>query len=180
MRLFIAINFNENIKRKLQEIIEGLRKESKKGSFSRIENLHLTLAFLGEIEVERINNLKVIMDEIEAEPFQIELSHLGAFNRKGSSESIYWCGIKQNKILYNVQEKLVAMLKENNFYLDDKPFKPHITLARRCVLPKDFSLDNFNRLIVDDSMVVNEISLMKSERINGILTYTEIYKKNIQ
>ena len=179
MRLFIAINFNDDIKKKLQEIIEGLRKESKRGSFSRIENLHLTLAFLGEIEVERVNNLKKIMDEIEAEPFQVQLSHLGAFNRKGSTESIYWCGIKHNKALYKVQEKLSTMLKENGFKLDDKPFKPHITLARRCILPKDFSLENFNKLIVDDSMVVNEISLMKSERINEVLTYTEIYKKKI-
>ena len=179
MRLFIAINFNDKIKRKLQEVIEGLRKESKRGSFSRIENLHLTLAFLGEIEVERVNKLKKIMDGIEAEPFQLQLSHLGAFNRKGSSESIYWCGVKHNKTLYKVQEKLEAMLKENNFILDYKTFKPHITLARRCILPRDFSLENFNRLIVDDSMVVNEISLMKSERINEVLTYTEIYKKKI-
>ena len=179
MRLFIAINFNVNIKRRLQEVIEGLRKESKRGSFSRTENLHLTLAFLGEIEGERVDNLKIIMDEIEAEPFKLELSNLGAFNRKGSSESLYWCGIKDNKTLYNVQEKLSAMLKENDFYLDDKPFKPHITLARRCVLPRDFHLDNLNRLVQDDSMLVNEISLMKSERINGVLTYTEIYKKKI-
>ncbi|WP_426348240.1 RNA 2',3'-cyclic phosphodiesterase [Alloiococcus sp. CFN-8] len=179
MRLFIAINFNDNIKKKLQEIIEGLRGESKRGSFSRIENLHLTLAFLGEIEAEKVAYLKSIMDEIDAEPFQLQLSHLGVFNRKGSSEGLYWCGIKHNKILYKVQEKLAAMLKENDFNLDDKPFKPHITLARRCILPKDFSLESFNRLIVDDSMVVNEISLMKSERINEVLTYTEIYKKKI-
>lgn len=179
MRLFIAINFNDSIKKKLQEIIEDLRRESKRGSFSRIENLHLTLAFLGEIEEERVANLISIMDEIAAEPFKLQLSHLGAFNRKGSSESLYWCGIKHNKVLYKVQEKLAAMLKENDFKLDYKPFRPHITLARRCILPKDFSLENFNKLIVDDSMVVKEISLMKSERINGVLTYTEIYKKKI-
>ena len=179
MRLFIAINFNDNIKKKLQEIIEGLRKESKRGSFSRIENLHLTLAFLGEIEVERVNNLKEIIDEIKSQPFRLELSHLGAFNRKGSSESIYWCGIKHNKALYMVQEKLADMLTENDFKLDDKPFKPHITLARRCVVTQSFSLNSLNSTIGDVSMVVNEISLMKSERINGVLTYTEIYKKKI-
>ena len=48
MRLFIAIGLNDNIKAALAEMQEAMRRQGIRGNYTRIENLHLTLAFIGE------------------------------------------------------------------------------------------------------------------------------------
>ena len=58
MRLFIAINFNDDIKEELENNIEDLKDEAKRGNFSLIDNLHLTLAFIGELDKRNLQKGK--------------------------------------------------------------------------------------------------------------------------
>lgn len=53
MRLFIAINFGEKLKNAVQDIIQDIKKHSKKGRFVKNEHMHLTLEFLGEIPPQK-------------------------------------------------------------------------------------------------------------------------------
>ena len=61
MRLFIAINFNDDIKEELENNIEDLKDEAKRGNFSLIDNLHLTLAFIGELDKRNLQTVKDAM-----------------------------------------------------------------------------------------------------------------------
>ena len=79
MRLFVAICFDEPCKDVLCAAIAGLKSHARQGNFSRRENLHLTLAFLGE--TNRIDfGPKRALGSIRAESFAMELAGWDAFS----------------------------------------------------------------------------------------------------
>lgn len=174
MRIFIAIGFTEEIKNYLYEQILRLKKQSVKGSFTRKENLHLTLAFLGEVDEKELATLRKVMDKLEFSKFSIEFTNMSSF--RNGDELLPWIGINPNPKLQILQQELTDELKACGFAPDEKKFTPHITLGRRVIIKRDTEFI-MNDGSVGIGMVVDEISLMKSERINGVLTYTEIYKR---
>jgi 2'-5' RNA ligase len=172
MRLFIAINFTDEIKNEIFQIGLNLKKQSERGNFSRKENLHVTLAFLGEIAQNQTNTIVDAMETAAGNPFTIVISDFGKFKNRG--ESLFWCGVKATQELSILQNKIVEGLKKANITVDDKPFKPHITIGRRCWMKQHFSEEEFEKSIKPITMQVTKISLMKSEQIKGTLIYTEI------
>ncbi|WP_027399996.1 RNA 2',3'-cyclic phosphodiesterase [Anaerovorax odorimutans] len=176
MRLFLAINFNKNIKQKLKNIQKQLKEKTYKGNFSREENFHLTLVFLGEISENKVFLIKNAMDNINTEAFSIAFNKLGVFKR--NNKDIWWVGILENKKLLNMQKELSLNLLNHGFIIESRKYSPHITLAREVILKKDFDNDMLSQKFTIP-VSVNEISLMRSERIHGKLTYTEVYKKSL-
>lgn len=181
MRLFFAIQLTEEIKRHLWEEIQHLKKISVAGNFSHRENLHLTLAFLGEVEDKKVKVLSAFMKDITWKAFPIELSVMDAFRIK--DEFIPYVEVVTSEELLSLQSDLIKRLKEAGFSSDEKEFIPHITLGRRVVFEKTEGLRKQEELkkelkkqtiVQGKSMLVDTISLMKSERMDGRLTYTEI------
>lgn len=175
MRLFIALNFKDEIKKYLSDIANRLKDHSVKGNFTRRENFHLTLVFIGE--TTKVNEIKTAMDHIDVRSFYLTLKGFGTFRRKGSE--IYWMGIEKNETLNRIHHQLTRALRDAGFTIEDRDFNAHLTLGREVVMREDFDLKNFAERIEPMSMKINKISLMKSERIGGVLTYTEIYKKEL-
>ena len=91
MRLFVAINFSEDTVIKLASLRDILRGSSKSGSFTLTENLHLTLAFIGECNGWQTASIKSVMDAICFEPFEICFDRIGRFKRDGGD--IWWVGL---------------------------------------------------------------------------------------
>ena len=171
MRLFIAINFTEDTKEKMLDVQRRLR-EKGRGRFTSPENLHLTLAFLGEVPEERIQDIKSVMDSLSVPEMTLKFSKCGCFRR---DSELWWIGVEENKDLSKLQKDLVRKLKESGFSPDDKRFRPHITLAREMHIGSVRSEELIPAPIMAD---VSAISLMLSHRVNGKLTYTEIDHKN--
>ena len=177
MRLFIAVNFSAEQKQQIMQLQAQLRSQALRGNFPKPENLHLTLAFLGETPEEKLNCLKKIIDGLKVPAFEIIFNHAGCFKR-GRSE-LWYLGtdIRAGKsetslsLLQNINRQLVLQIGKEGIYVDKKPFKAHITLAREIKSRKPIEL-NFApiRLLIDN------ISLMKSEHVRGILTYTELHR----
>ena len=175
MRLFIAINFDENTKNHLCSIIDGLREQSVSGNFTKRPNLHVTLHFLGE--TTKINEIKSAIDSVTAPPFELTLDGFGGFNQRGSM--LYWVGIKQNQYLKQCYDELYSSLSNHGFKLDNRPYKPHLTIGREVETVPGFDKRQFSGSIKPYNYHVGRISLMKSERIRGVLTYTEIYGRDL-
>ncbi|MPL95181.1 RNA 2',3'-cyclic phosphodiesterase [bioreactor metagenome] len=173
MRLFIAINFSGEVKQKLVELQEGLRENSLGGNFSTYENLHLTLVFLGEVAASRVGAVRKAMDNAAFSPFRLSIRGVGSFSRNGGD--ILWAGIDAGRSLTGLQSRLSSQIALAGFELEKRNFKPHLTLAREVRLRADFDRAAFSRGINTISTEVSKISLMKSERLGGKLTYTEIY-----
>lgn len=171
MRLFIAINFDSNTIKTIMDIQGRLRRFGK-GNFTRQGNLHLTLAFLGEVEPIKAESVKEIMDDLTIETIQLQFNRVGKFTR--GDEYTYWLGLEKNNTLSQLQHELTSKLKSSGFNIDSRKFSPHITLARRMILHS--SPDSSSLLSAPFGTTVNKISLMRSHHIDGLLTYTKQYE----
>ena len=147
MRLFIAIRLSRPLVETLKQAQRDMRHQGAEGNFSREENLHLTLAFLGETE-DAAGALSA-MEEVFGD--------------------LWWAGVEENLRLKTAAENLQSALRRRGFSIEKRAFRPHVTLARQVRSPGPLRLSVPRR-----EMTAAGMSLMKSERIGGKLTYTEI------
>jgi len=184
MRLFIAINFNDEIKSRLLRIHGRIREQSLKGNFSRPENLHLTLVFFGETPPQQVPLIRSAMDRacVACRPFSLDFGSTGFF--KHSGKELWWIGsdkaatsqavdgLADNgpQTLEKLRHDLAAGLYSAGVKFDERPFSPHITLGReiRRTGPIELPKENI-------SVPIDRLSLMKSEHSGGRLVYTAIY-----
>ncbi|HBL83696.1 MAG: 2'-5' RNA ligase [Clostridiales bacterium GWF2_38_85] len=174
MRIFIALNFDEKTKQKLYNIQGKLLQIGIEGNYTRSENFHLTLVFIGE--TNRIDDIKVAMNKIQFAPFNLIIKGAGIFSQRDSK--ILWAGIYAPSLLINIQKQLADDLQKLKFDIETWKFKPHLTLIRNAVLPNSITMNTISNIIGEMYVEISKLSLMKSEKINGILTYTEIYNSH--
>jgi 2'-5' RNA ligase len=166
MRLFVAINFNAETRAQLIAMREELRSNSRRGNYTHDENLHLTLAFIGEVSTKKVDKVKAIIDTVTFSSFEITIDRLGTFSRG----TLWWAGLRENKPLMDLQHEVEHKLALCGFEMDGRKYHPHITLGREVVTDmKPWQIKPFGEIITS-------IDLMKSERINGKLTYAAIHK----
>lgn len=162
MRLFIAVHFSDEIRRNLLDAISSLRAQATSANFTRPENLHLTLAFIGE--TSNTAAVRRVMDAVAAEPLSLTVGGSGRFG------DLWWAGVDKNPSLQKLADGLRDGLCGAGFDIDRRAFQPHVTLARRLVSDVPVRLS-----VPRAAMTVSRVSLMSSERVNGRLVYTEIY-----
>ena len=169
MRLFAAINLGNATKNRLIALQDKLRKTSRGGSFTLPENLHLTLVFLGECDAGQYEAAKRAMNAVKFDPFDLTIDCVGFFKREGGN--IWWTGLRESKALSNLYRDLTNNLNREGFNTETGKYNPHITLARKVMTKAaPWSIEPF-------SEEVYTIDLMKSERINGKLTYTSVHRR---
>ena len=161
MRLFVAVRLGRAFESALMRIQNGMRTAGIRGNYSKPENLHITLAFIGEYgdpkkALEAVKSVKF-------EPFDIKLSHLGSF------PGIFWAGIDECDRLDKCAEDVREALSERGIPYDRKKFSPHITLIRQP------NADRIPRMTVPEATQrVTKISLMRSDRGPNGMIYTEV------
>ena len=121
MRLFIAIQFSDDIKKGLISVMHELKKKNIGGNYSPAANLHLTLAFIGE--TQNVDGVKKAMEATAFAPFMLSLTELGNFG------DILWVGAKGGQKLKAYVKALGAQLDTAGIKYDRKKFEPHITLV---------------------------------------------------
>ena len=177
MRLFIAVNFSDEIKSRILKVQGQLRSQTFKGNFTRPENLHLTLAFLGETPEARLEDLFHIMEKIQTRPFDILFNQTGCFSSGG--KELWWIGADRNSeglsLLKAIHGQLLKGLEVNAFPVDKKPFNAHITLGREIKHSGPIILNK-----PEIQVPVDCISVMKSEHLRGVLTYTKLTTREFQ
>jgi len=169
-RLFISVNCGDKIKKQILSVQETIKTQSVKGNFSLPENLHLTLVFIGETPEDKIPLITSAIEEALKSPpdsFTLAFSAVGCF--KHANKELWWIGTDNNDtsldILKEIRRRITDGLFSKGVNFDNRPFNPHITLGRE--------IKHNSPIIVPKQEIffpVNRISLMKSERIKGILT----------
>jgi len=132
MRLFIGIPFSKELKLMFAESQEALRQYCPQGNYTRRENFHLTLRFLGEYPYEDLAKLQEVLRRTaqSTKSFPCAIFGWGAFLR--NNEAIVWTGISRGKQELNqLFSQLESHLTEAGYPKADKGLSPHITLARR-------------------------------------------------
>ncbi len=162
MRLFLAINLPEGLRKPLFEVGRGLRKF---GDLKTVEeeNIHLTLKFLGEAEPEKIISS---LSKVRYGPFEVSLKGMGVFPNENYIR-VVWAGCEKGA------QDVIALHKEVELALPDfekdRDFHPHATLAR-VRLPKD--KEGLRKFVKENggefgSFRAESFELMKSELSGG-------------
>ncbi len=175
IRVFFAIWPDAVAKRQLDELAERLEAVCE-GRKVRAENIHLTLVFLGEVSIDRLDALCLAASEAQG-------TGLRAFDF-AVEEIRYW---KHNRIAYagtariphellDLVGALRSALSSAGFSFDHQAYVPHITLVRkaRCPAPSIELRTGLPELVQPVAWPVREWVLVKSEQASGGLVYIPI------
>ena len=160
MRLFIAIELSDEMKTALVEAQNAMYDRGVRGSFSPEENLHLTLAFIGDYPAA-----EPVLDALSTlrfSPFPLNLDGLGCFG------DLWWAGVKESPALAALARRVRRALAEGEIPFDRKRFAPHITLLRRA------TKSAAGLRLSPAGMTVQRVSLMRSDRGRNGMIYTEL------
>ena len=161
MRTFVAVEISKReILKKIQTFQEKIKIDAKA---TRVDQIHFTLQFLGEIDEEKCEQVKDVLNEIDFSGFEISLKGIGGFpNFK--NPRVIWVGIEKNGA-----EKLTELANEIGTKLTslgfekEKKFKPHLTIFRIrkkigniSAITKDFEAEEFG------TEIISKIKLKKS------------------
>lgn len=154
-RMFISIKLPEEVKKEIQRIQEQLPEF--KGKKTEVENLHLTLKFLGEIEDEKIEEVKERLRGIKFRKFRSEIKNVGVFSPK--LIKIVWIYLSG---CARFQKVVDAVLK--GLFGKEKRFMSHITIARvKDVEDKKKFLEELGKLKVGElKFEIDKFYLMES------------------
>ena len=163
MRTFLGIDLNSESLKKVNNLMLNLSKNGFRGNFTRKENIHLTLLFLGELDDDKINLVKNKMNEIDFSDFVIKI------NKVKKMKDMLILEVDKTDELMLLQKKIENKIKSLNIKVESREYYPHITLIREVNqgLNKELNI-NSN---------VNNFYLFSSSRINGSITYTKIYER---
>lgn len=162
MRLFVALQLSDAVKRLLLECMGQLQKQALSASLIRPDNLHITLAFIGE--TDRLASIREVLKQtLPPGPLYLSIGNVGRFG------DLWWVGVENNQALADYAYQIQRRLRSSGFPLEQRRFIPHIAIARRVTVVEPIDLEFPNV-----TMRVDSISLMKSERIENRPVYTEL------
>lgn len=162
MRLFAAVRFSPAVEAALWAAVGDLRRRGT-GTFTRRENLHLTLAFIGE--TDRLADARAALAELSGRgPLRLETG--GPLGRFGD---LWWAGVRGGEELAALAGAVQSALRDRGFAVERRAWKPHVTLVRRWRGPAPATA------VAPAAMTADAVSLMRSDRIDGRLVYTEVY-----
>jgi len=125
MRLFIAIELPEQARNALA----GLRCDIPGARWIPVEQIHLTLSFLGEVDDDGVTRLTDRLSRIHVPTFTLRFGESGCFPDRRRPR-VLWVGLEHDSRLLNLAAKVHDAVTECGIALEDRPFSPHITLAR--------------------------------------------------
>lgn len=187
MRCFVAIDIDEDIRRRIGQLQHKLQKSLSLG-ISEVkwvdpELIHLTLKFIGDVPDRDINELCAIVSDVSAshQGFSIDVADLGYF---GSPPRVAWVGIETSPELVELQKELDHRLSMTGLSPEDnKAFHGHLTLCRS----KNYKAGRKLQHLLDDygpvelgTQVVNSVYVYTSELTKQGPIYTVVSSNELK
>ena len=163
-RYFVAIDIPTSEEKVVNHVKETLQNQLF-GRFEPREKFHITLIFLGCLSNAKLVTIKQRLQNklVGFKQFSIQLKALGFFPSRAKAR-VVWVGVKSEK-LHILQAKLKDALKI--FTTDNRPFKPHVTLARLSCHPPVWLLKDFQSKLAEKGVisrfVVRNVLLLRSQ-----------------
>lgn len=168
LRSFIAVELPNEIHDSLQKLQNNLKDSMPDVRWVKYGNIHLTLKFLGDVEVSKIEKISKSIQYVadEFSPFTMSLAHIGAFPNF-RKPSIIWTGVEEGaEKIIEIVEQIESSMEKLGFAREKRPFKPHLTIGRirelkhPTIMAK--SLEN-NEIGEIGKFMVEKLSLIKSQ-----------------
>ncbi len=183
-RIFIAIDIKPGDR--LHLAVDNMKKELASDHIRWVDmnQLHITLAFLGDTEDARIDNIAGLLDDVSenTEEFRFRVTGIGVF-RNLKDPRVIWAGIDSAEKLDNLFNRIKTGLKELGVETDERPFRPHLTLGRVKSLKNSAQLGKILENYHDkhlQSVMVYELILYESILDSSGPTYIALHKGKMQ
>ncbi|GEM05873.1 RNA 2',3'-cyclic phosphodiesterase [Halolactibacillus miurensis] len=177
---FLALRFNKKTHDRIHQVSQYVKEIIIEDSYKRwvdYVDYHLTLHFFGPLEdKEAVMN---IMKRLAIPPLSLTFSHINGFGQSGGYRVLY-LEPKETDVLRNLYESIQEELSLKGFPTAQRPFRPHVTLAKKCQTPwnKENVLSRINRTLMATSFPIDvrpiSVALYKIEP-NKIPTYRVVY-----
>jgi RNA 2',3'-cyclic 3'-phosphodiesterase len=129
MRIFVGIDLDSEIRAGIARFLDGVRGFAPDVRWVRPESLHLTLKFIGEQKPDRVEAIQERLRGIQGASVEIRLAGYGFFPTP-KSPRVFWIGIEAGPELAELAANIDASVAELGIPREDRPFSPHLTLAR--------------------------------------------------
>ena len=130
MRLFVALKISPDVRENLGEFLAVLRALSPQPRWVRAENLHVTLKFIGEVQAERLGDIRAALSAVDSAPLiTLHFRGLGFFPNE-KCPRVFWAGIEASANLARLAIGVDRALEKLGIPPEKRPFSPHLTLAR--------------------------------------------------
>jgi 2'-5' RNA ligase len=130
VRLFIAIEIPQTIRSNFASLLKEFRAIAPQVKWVRAENLHVTLKFLGETEPAKLGALQDLLSAVRSDQsVNLEFRGLGFFPNE-KRPRVFWAGMEASANLKMLASDIDQATHHLGFPLEDRPFTPHLTLAR--------------------------------------------------
>lgn len=147
VRLFVAIDFPEDIKRVLSPMCCGIPG----AKWITDEQFHLTLRFIGEVDGGVFRDIMEALDDVRSAPFKIKLRGLGCFPPR-KQPRVLWVGIDPPKEVCLLRDRVESKLVRIGLEPEKRKFSPHVTLARL----NEVAFDRLTRFLSGNAMFSSE------------------------
>jgi 2'-5' RNA ligase len=128
MRLFIGIPLAPGIANDLAAVVNRIRSKATDNlRWSAPESWHITLQFLGGATEQQYECVVAHLRGLRSSPLRIQLGALGTFDRAG----VLFVDVQVTSQLLALQQSVTTATQPCGFAPEDRPYHPHITLARR-------------------------------------------------
>jgi 2'-5' RNA ligase len=129
MRLFVALEINDDIRNRIARFLEGVRGFAPDVRWVQPESLHVTLKFIGEQSEPKVEVIQRALDAIEADRFELHLRGYGFFPSV-QAPRVFWMGIDSNSKLTSLAAAVDATLVPLEIEKEKHIYSPHLTLGR--------------------------------------------------
>ncbi|MBS3091312.1 RNA 2',3'-cyclic phosphodiesterase [Candidatus Pacearchaeota archaeon] len=178
-RTFICIDFPQKVLAEVTRVQEEVGKIKFQGKLTEVENLHLTLKFLGEIEEQKVNEVRKKLKDVKFKEMELRLGEAGLFSFHGNPR-IVWIKVEGGKI-WELQKEIDNKMNDLGFKKEER-FMSHLTIARiKYVKNKEEFTGKIPKIGVKGiKFKLGKFKLMKSELkpIGPVYTIIEEYLSN--
>jgi 2'-5' RNA ligase len=133
VRVFVAMDVPEEVKGKIRDFVGRLEAECKgaRGArWARVEGMHVTLKFIGELDVEKVEEIKKELEGVQSAA-AVELNFRGVgFFPNAKHPRVFWAGIEATANLAEMAAEIEKRLERLGIPREGRAFRPHLTLAR--------------------------------------------------
>jgi len=127
MRLFVALDIDSAIRRRIAEFRDQMRAHAPDVRWVNPETFHITLQFLGE--TQKLDEIKRALQTVRGSVIPLAFRGTGFFPDP-KAPRVFWVGIVSDETLQQLANAIGEVLRPFDFKRDDGPFTPHLTLAR--------------------------------------------------
>jgi RNA 2',3'-cyclic 3'-phosphodiesterase len=134
VRLFVALDLPDDVRRALDEFIVRLNRHCREARWVRTEGMHLTLKFIGhaigDADTEKFASVRAALAGVKSDsPVEMKFRGVGFFPN-ARRPRVMWCGVEASANLAQIVADMERVLEPLGIPRESRDFVPHLTLAR--------------------------------------------------